>query len=73
MECSTGKTLFEAYSRAAVAYFEATDALAGMVGRHNEFAVARRHTEQTHHECRAARVALEKHREEHNCGRIENA
>ena len=73
MECPTAKTLFEDYNRAAVAYFEATDALAGLVGQHNEFAVAKRHTEQTQHECRAACVALEKHRAEHNCGRIDNA
>ena len=68
MECPTAKTLFEDYSRATVEYFEAVDKLSNLVGLHDVFADTKQHTEQTHAKCRLARLALEKHRAEHNCG-----
>ena len=67
MECPTAKTLFEDYFRATVEYFEAVDKLSNLVGLHDLFANTKQHTEQTHAKCRLARLALEKHRAEHNC------
>jgi hypothetical protein len=67
MECPTAKTLVEDYSRATTEYFEAFDALSGPIGSHDQFTDAQRRTEQTHQKCRVARLALEKHRAEHNC------
>jgi hypothetical protein len=65
--CSTANALFEHYISATTEYFEATDKLANLVGLHDEFIVAKRHTEQAGAECRAALLAIEKHRVEHNC------
>jgi hypothetical protein len=67
MECPTAKTLLEEYARAATEYFEAVDRLSSLVGSHDQFADAKRQTENTNAKCIAARLALEKHRIEHNC------
>jgi hypothetical protein len=42
-------------------YFEATDNLSTLVGRHEEFAEAKKHTDRVSVKCRAARQALEQH------------
>lgn len=67
MECPTAKILFEEYATTAVEYFEAVDRLSALVGSHHQFADAKRQTEETNAKCIAARLALEKHRIEHNC------
>ena len=67
MECPIAKALFEEYARAATKYFEAVDRLSDLVGLHDLFVDAQRQVEQTNAKCIAARLALEKHRIEHNC------
>ena len=67
MSCPTANVLFEEYSKATMEYFEATDNLSTLVGRHEEFAEAKRHTEQINAKCRTARLAIERHWEEHGC------
>ena len=59
--------LFEDYSLAAIEYFEATDKLSALVGRREEFAEAKKHTDEAHAKCRDARRALEQHWQEHRC------
>jgi hypothetical protein len=65
--CSTAETLFEHYISATTEYFQAADSLSNLVGLHDRFAVAKRQTEQAGAKCRAALLAIEKHRVEHNC------
>lgn len=65
--CSSADVLFEDYSRATIEYFEATDKLSALVGRRDEFAEAKKQTDQTHAKCRDARRALEQHWKEHGC------
>ncbi len=48
MSCPTARALFEDYSRATIELFEATDNLSVLVGRHEEFAEAKKHTDQMH-------------------------
>jgi hypothetical protein len=67
VECPTAQALFESYSVAATEYFDAARKLADLVGSHDEFAAAQQHAKQTGGKCRAARLALDKHREEHGC------
>ena len=67
MECPTARLLLEDFSVAATEYFEAARKLANLVGSHDEFAAALQHAQQTGGKCRAARLALEKHRQEHGC------
>jgi hypothetical protein len=65
--CSTAETLFEHYIRATTEYFQAADKLSNLVGVHDQFVGAKRHTQQAGAKCRIARLAIEKHRLEHNC------
>ena len=44
MSCPNARALFEDYSRATIEFFEATDKLSALVGRHEEFAKAKKHT-----------------------------
>jgi hypothetical protein len=67
MECPTAKILFEEYAKASTEHFEAVDKLTSLVGSHDLFADAKRQAENTNAKCIAARLALEKHRNEHNC------
>jgi hypothetical protein len=67
LECPTAQALFESYSVAATEYFDAARKLANLVGSHDEFAAAQQHAKQTGGKCRAERLALEKHRQEHGC------
>ena len=67
MSCPTARALFEDYSRATIELFEATDNLSVLVGRHEEFAEAKKHTDQMHAKCRATRQTLEQHWKEHGC------
>jgi hypothetical protein len=66
-DCPTAKSLFEDYAKATVEYFEAADNLSNLVGSHDLFVLAASHTEQARATCKVARLALEKHRVEHNC------
>jgi hypothetical protein len=67
MPCLIAYTLFQEYAKATIDYFEATDNLAMLVGQHDDFAEAKKHTDRTHTKCRAARLALEQHWKEHGC------
>lgn len=67
MECPTAKNLLEGFAEAAMKYFDAADKLANLAGSHDQFAVARRHSDELRAKCRVARLALEKHRAEHSC------
>jgi hypothetical protein len=67
MPCPTASILFGDYAKATIEHFEATDKLTALVGLHEVFAEAKKHTDQTHAKCRAARLALEQHWEEHGC------
>jgi hypothetical protein len=67
MSCSTARTLFEEYSKATVQYSEATDKLSALLGRHEEFAEAKKQMDQLHAKCNEARRALEHHWAEHGC------
>jgi hypothetical protein len=60
--------LLDDYTRATTEYFKAADKLANLVGSHNEFAIAKRYTRQAFAKCHAARLVMENHRAEHNCG-----
>jgi hypothetical protein len=68
MECPTAKSLFDDYARATAEYVEAADKLSILAGSHEHFSDAQQLAEQTHGKCQRARLALEKHRAEHNCG-----
>ena len=52
---------------AAMEHSEATGKLSALVGRHEEFAEAEKHTDEAHAKCLAARRALEQHWQEHRC------
>ncbi len=52
---------------AAMEHSEATGKLSALVGRHEEFAEAKKHTDQTREKCRTARRTLEQHWQEHRC------
>ena len=67
MSCATAHTLFDDYSNATMEFFEATDRLSVLVGQHEEFAEAKKQSDQKHTKCRIARRALEQHWEEHGC------
>jgi hypothetical protein len=67
MDCPTAKTLVDDFAVAAMEYFQAVDKLSNLVGSHYHFSVAKQHTEQVGVKCRLARLAMEKHRAEHNC------
>lgn len=72
MSCPTADVLFEEYSKASVEYFEAADKLSALVGRHEEFAKARKHAEQISVKCRAARQTLEQYWQEQDCRALES-
>ena len=65
--CSAAETLFEHYISATTEYFQATHKLCNLVGLHDQFDAAQQQTEQAGAKCRAALLAIEKHRVEHNC------
>ena len=67
MECSISAKLFDTYSRATMGYFEATETMANLIGRHVEFAEAKKFAADVYAECRAAHLALEQHWAEHGC------
>jgi hypothetical protein len=67
MSCPTARVLFEEYSQAATELFEATDKLSALVGQHEAFAAAKKHTDQVYTKCQTSRRALEQHWEEHGC------
>ncbi len=46
---------------AAMEHSEATGKLSALVGRHEEFAKAKKHTDEAHAKCLTARHALEQH------------
>jgi hypothetical protein len=52
---------------AAMEHSEATGKLSALVGRHEDFAEAKKHTDQTREKCRTARRTLEQHWKEHRC------
>ncbi len=67
ISCPTADALFEECSNATVEYFEAADTLSVLVGRHEEFAKAKKHCDEISARCHTARRALEQHWEEHRC------
>lgn len=67
MSCPTARTLFEDYSYATMEHSEATGKLSTLVGRHEEFAEAKKHCDEMSAKCRTARRVLEQHWEEHGC------
>jgi hypothetical protein len=67
MSCPTARVLFEEYSKATMEYYTATDNLPSLVGRHKEFAEAKKHTEEAHVKCLTARRTLEQRWQEHRC------
>jgi hypothetical protein len=68
MECPIAGNLLEAYSKATMDYFEATERLANLAGEHALFAEGERAAKEKSAECRAAHLALKQHRAEHGCG-----
>jgi hypothetical protein len=66
--CPTADTLLDDYSKATTEYFKAADKLSNLVGLHDEFVDAKLRTEEASANCIVTRLALEKHRLEHNCG-----
>jgi len=46
-------------------YFEATETMTNLIGRHVEFAEAKKFAADVYAECRAAHLALEQHWAEH--------
>jgi hypothetical protein len=73
MECTTAATLVEAFVIAAAEYFDAVDKLTSFLGAHDQFEVANRYTKQASTKCRAARLTLENHRADHQCGSAPSA
>jgi len=67
MECPISAKLLETYSEAAIGYFEAAETLANLIGRHGEFADAKKVAEGKYAECEAAHLALVQHRSQHGC------
>src|SRR5580700_6424922 len=67
MSCATAHTLFDDYSNATMEFFEATDRLSVLLGQHEEFAEAKKQSDQKHTKCLIARRPLEQHWEEHGC------
>jgi hypothetical protein len=65
--CQTANVLFEKYAKATIEYFEAADKLSNLTGQHADFLEAKKHATGTRADCRAARLALEQHWEEHGC------
>jgi hypothetical protein len=68
-EYSTELELMAIFAAAVLEHFEAVDNLANIVtlGSTDKFADAKLRTEQTSSKCDAAKLALERHRVEHNC------
>jgi hypothetical protein len=52
---------------AAMEHSEATGKLSALVGRHEEFAEAKKHADEAHAKCLTARRVLEEPWEEHRC------
>ena len=59
MSCPTARTLFEIYSYATMEHSEATGKLSTLVGRHEEFAEAKKHCDEMSAKCRTARRVFE--------------
>jgi hypothetical protein len=70
MTCPIAAALFDDYSRATVEYFEATDTLANFVGQHGQFAAEQGRVKVVGERCRAARLALQEHRNRHKCREV---
>ncbi len=68
MECREADALFNYFVRATENHVIATDRLANLIGARERFAKARLRVAETYAECKAAQLALETHREHHNCG-----
>ena len=68
-ECSAELELLALFSAAVLEHFDAVDTLCNLVAlaSKEEFAEAKLRTEQTSSKCDAAKLALKKHRLEHNC------
>jgi len=67
MACPAATILFDSYARAATEYFEATDDLSNLVGRHGRFEEQQKHTERLREKCSIAHLALKQHWKEHHC------
>jgi len=67
MACPTATTLFDTYVRAATEYFEATDDLSNLVGRHGLFEEQKKHAERLRKKCSIAHLALKQHWKQHHC------
>jgi hypothetical protein len=68
-ECSAEQELVALFAAAVLEHFEAVDILCNLValGSKHEFEDAKLRTEQTSSKCEAAKLALKRHRLEHNC------
>jgi hypothetical protein len=68
-ECSAKLELLAVFAAAVLEHMEAVDTLCNLValGSKDEFAEAKLRAEQTASKCNAAKLALKKHRLEHNC------
>jgi hypothetical protein len=67
MDCPTARYLLDEYARSTAEYVEAANMLSCLAGSHEHFADAQECAKQTHTRCKLARLALERHRAEHNC------
>jgi len=68
-QCSAELELLALFSAAVLEHTEAVDTLCNLVavGSKEEFAEAKLRAEQTASKCNAAKLALKRHRLEHNC------
>jgi hypothetical protein len=69
MDCPTEQELLAALAAAVLAHLEAVGTIFHLVemGSKQELEDAKLSAEQTSSQCKAAHLALEKHRLEHNC------
>lgn len=67
MGCSTAKSLFDDYNKAALEFSRIAEQLSSLVGQHDQFQDFLRQKNQTFEKCLLARLALERHWEKHNC------
>ena len=68
MGCTEADALFKRLIQATRSYVIATNTLANLIGARERFEAARLRVTETYAECKAARSALQTHREHHHCG-----
>ena len=67
MNCPIAEALLDEYAIATVKYFDAAERLTSLPVSHADFKDAKFLVEEAAMECRQTRLALERHRLEHDC------